>query len=71
VASLAPSPGELTQVGFVGRSVGRGTAGDDLGPPNPAPPPSPLRTDDDASTEARCLYETEKAMKIAYFVQER
>ena len=35
----------------MGRRVGRGTAGDDLGPPNPAPPPSPLRTDDDPSTK--------------------
>ena len=25
-----------------------GTAGDHKGPPNPAPPPSPLRTDDEA-----------------------
>ncbi len=35
----------------MGRRVGRGTAGDDLGPPNPTPPPSPLRTDDDPSTK--------------------
>jgi len=39
----------------VGRRVGRGTAGDDLGPPNPAPPPSPLRTDDDPSTKPTCV----------------
>jgi hypothetical protein len=35
----------------VGRRVGRGTAGDDLGPPSRSPPPSPLRTDDDPSTK--------------------
>ncbi len=36
--------------------------------PKPPPGAAPL---DPASQKARCLYETEKAMKIAYFVQER
>src|SRR5215831_13177669 len=33
---------------FLRGSLGRGTAGDYKGPPNPAPPPSPLQFDEEA-----------------------
>jgi hypothetical protein len=35
----------LSQIGFLRSSLGWRTAGDPKGPPNPVPPPSPLRTD--------------------------
>ena len=36
----------LARVGFLRDGLGRGTAGDHEGPPNPAPLPSPLRIHD-------------------------
>ena len=41
-----PRPSLLTRGGILVRPPGKGTAGDQKGPPNPDPPTSPLRTDD-------------------------
>src|SRR5437879_3385256 len=39
---------------LLGRRAGRGTAGDHKGPPNPTPPPSPLRVIDEVSQKPTC-----------------
>jgi hypothetical protein len=59
-ASYTQSPGLRprihTTLAYAGRvfarQPGKGTAGDHKGPPNPARPPSPLRTDDETFQKA-------------------
>jgi len=45
----------LYLLGKVRRVGEQGAAGDHKGPPFPTPPPSPLRTDDDASNKPTCV----------------